>query len=137
MMRCCKHCGALLEDDATICNFCGAALEVPKFEPAPEKVAVAEAPVQEVTEAPTKKPFSKKKLFITIGIAIGVIAMAVAVLLLFFNPHVAVSKYEAVLNGEFDKFNASIIMYNTAFDAYANFYNRNHMPRSRGTRFIF
>ncbi len=40
-------------------------------------------------------------------------------------------------NGEFDKFNASIIMYNTAFDAYANFYNRNHMPRSRGTRFIF
>lgn len=40
-------------------------------------------------------------------------------------------------NGEFDKFNASIIMYNTAFDAYANFYNRNHMPRNRGTRFIF
>lgn len=40
-------------------------------------------------------------------------------------------------NGEFDKFNASIIMYNTAFDAYANFYNRNHMPRNRGSRFIF
>ncbi|MBE6959520.1 MAG: zinc ribbon domain-containing protein [Ruminococcaceae bacterium] len=103
MMRCCKHCGALLEDDAKVCDFCGAVLEVPKFEPAPEKVAVAEAPVQEVTEAPTKKPFSKKKLFIIIGIAIGVIAVAVAVLLLFFNPHVAVSKYEAVLNGEFDK----------------------------------
>ena len=40
-------------------------------------------------------------------------------------------------NGEFDKFNASIIMYNTAFDAYANFYKRNHMPRNRGSRFIF
>lgn len=40
-------------------------------------------------------------------------------------------------NGEFDKFNASIIMYNTAFDAYANYYKRNHMPRNRGTRFIF
>lgn len=40
-------------------------------------------------------------------------------------------------NGEFDKFNASIIMYNTAFEAYANFYNRNHMPRNRGSRFIF
>ena len=40
-------------------------------------------------------------------------------------------------NGEFDKFNASIIMYNTAFDAYANFYKRNHMPRNRGVRFIF
>ena len=40
-------------------------------------------------------------------------------------------------NGEFDKFNASIIMYNTAYEAYANFYKRNHMPRHRGTRFIF
>ena len=40
-------------------------------------------------------------------------------------------------NGELEKYNASIIMYNTAFDAYANFYKRNHMPRSRGTRFIF
>lgn len=40
-------------------------------------------------------------------------------------------------NGEFDKFNASIIMYNTAFDAYANYYKRNHMPRNRGVRFIF
>lgn len=40
-------------------------------------------------------------------------------------------------NGELDKFNASIIMYNTAYDAYSNFYKRNHMPRSRGARFIF
>ena len=40
-------------------------------------------------------------------------------------------------NGEYDKFNASIIMYNTAFEAYANYYKRTHMPRSRGNRFIF
>lgn len=40
-------------------------------------------------------------------------------------------------NGEYDKFNAAIIMYNTAFDAFANYYKRNHMPLSRGNRFIF
>lgn len=40
-------------------------------------------------------------------------------------------------NGEYDKFNASIIMYNTAFEAFANYYKRTHMPRSRGNRFIF
>ena len=40
-------------------------------------------------------------------------------------------------NGEYDKFNASIVMYNTAFDAYASYYNRYHMPISRRNRFIF
>ena len=40
-------------------------------------------------------------------------------------------------NGEYDKFNASIVMYNTAFDNYANYYNRNHMPISRHNRFVF
>lgn len=40
-------------------------------------------------------------------------------------------------NGEYDKFNASIVMYNTAFDAFANYYNRNYMPLNRGVRFIF
>ncbi len=40
-------------------------------------------------------------------------------------------------NGEYDKFNASIIMYNTAFEAYAKYYKRTHMPRSRGNRFFF
>lgn len=40
-------------------------------------------------------------------------------------------------NGEIDKFNAAIIMYNTAFDAYANYYKQHHMPRSRTSRFIF
>lgn len=40
-------------------------------------------------------------------------------------------------NGEYDKFNASIIMYNTAYEAFANYYKREHMPISRGNRFIF
>lgn len=40
-------------------------------------------------------------------------------------------------NGEYDKFNASIVMYNTAFEAYAKYYHRNHMPISRGRRFVF
>ena len=40
-------------------------------------------------------------------------------------------------NGEYDKFNASIIMYNTAYENYANYYKRNHMPLGRRNRFKF
>ena len=40
-------------------------------------------------------------------------------------------------NGEMDKYNASIIMYNTAYEAFENYYNRNHMPVKKGKRFIF
>jgi hypothetical protein len=40
-------------------------------------------------------------------------------------------------NGEMDKFNASIIMYNTAYEAFENYYNRNHRPAKKGRRFIF
>ena len=34
-------------------------------------------------------------------------------------------------NGEYDKYNNSILMYQTAYDGYANYYNRNHMPYGR------
>ena len=40
-------------------------------------------------------------------------------------------------NGEYDKFNNSIIMYNTAFDAYQKYYIRTHMPVQTGRRFLF
>lgn len=40
-------------------------------------------------------------------------------------------------NGEYDKFNASIIMYNTAYENFANYYKRNHMPKGRRNRFVF
>ena len=40
-------------------------------------------------------------------------------------------------NGEYDKFNNSIIMYNTAFDAYQKHYTRTHMPVHSGRRFLF
>ena len=40
-------------------------------------------------------------------------------------------------NGEYDKYNAAIIMYNTAFDAYAKYYNKHHMPISKHNRFKF
>lgn len=40
-------------------------------------------------------------------------------------------------NGEYDKFNNSIIMYNTAFDAYQTYYTRTHMPVQAGRRFLF
>lgn len=40
-------------------------------------------------------------------------------------------------NGEYDKYNNAIIMFNTAFGAYAAYYNQNHMPINRGRRFLF
>ena len=38
-------------------------------------------------------------------------------------------------NGEYDKYNNSILMYQTAYDGYANYYNRNHMPKGKKIRF--
>ena len=38
-------------------------------------------------------------------------------------------------NGEYGKYNNSVTMYNTAYSAYANHYNRTHMPK--GTKFKF
>lgn len=40
-------------------------------------------------------------------------------------------------NGEIEKYNISITMFNTEFEAFAAWYLRNHMPVSRGKRFIF
>lgn len=34
-------------------------------------------------------------------------------------------------NGEYGKYNNSITMYNAAFDAYAKYYNRTHMPKQK------
>ena len=39
-------------------------------------------------------------------------------------------------NGEYGKFNNSIAMYNTAYVAFTNYYNRTHMPISKQSRFI-
>lgn len=39
-------------------------------------------------------------------------------------------------NNEYGKYNNSREMYNAAFDAYAKYYNRNNMPKSKG-RFRF
>ena len=40
-------------------------------------------------------------------------------------------------NGEYSKYNNAIIMFNTTFEAYQAFYNRNHLPVSHGNRFVF
>ena len=40
-------------------------------------------------------------------------------------------------NGEYDKYNNAIIMFNTAFEAYQSYYTRNHLPMIRGRRFLF
>lgn len=40
-------------------------------------------------------------------------------------------------NGEYGKYNNSITMFNTAFEAFAKYYTRNNMPVSNGPRFVF
>ena len=40
-------------------------------------------------------------------------------------------------NGEHNKYNNAIAMFNTAFEAYKAFYTRNHLPVSHGSRFLF
>ncbi|MBQ3503427.1 MAG: hypothetical protein IJA75_01830 [Oscillospiraceae bacterium] len=40
-------------------------------------------------------------------------------------------------NGEFDRFNAAIILYNTAYEAFANHYKQTHKPVAKGCRFVF
>ena len=39
-------------------------------------------------------------------------------------------------NGEYGKYNNAIMMYQTAFDGYANYYNRNHMPKGQKFKFF-
>lgn len=40
-------------------------------------------------------------------------------------------------NNEYGKYNNSMVMYNAAYAAYEKYYNRTHMPVSKGNRFIF
>ena len=39
-------------------------------------------------------------------------------------------------NGEYGKYNNSISMYNTAYTAFANYYNRTHMPIGKKFKFF-
>ena len=39
-------------------------------------------------------------------------------------------------NGEYNKYNQSIQMYMTAYDGYANYYNRNHMPLGKSFKYF-
>lgn len=40
-------------------------------------------------------------------------------------------------NGEYDKYNNAIIMFNTDYESYSAYYNRTHKPVSHGSRFLF
>lgn len=40
-------------------------------------------------------------------------------------------------NGEYEKYNASILMFNAEYEAFENDYNRTHRPLSAGRRFVF
>ena len=39
-------------------------------------------------------------------------------------------------NGEYKKYNNSIAMYNTAYEAYQNHYNRTHMPKGESIKYF-
>ncbi len=39
-------------------------------------------------------------------------------------------------NGENDKYNNSLTAYNDAYDLYANYYNRTHMPKGKKFKFF-
>lgn len=39
-------------------------------------------------------------------------------------------------NGEFDRYNNSIALFQTAFDGYKNFYHRHHMPLGKKIRYF-
>lgn len=39
-------------------------------------------------------------------------------------------------NGEYNKYNQSIQMYKAAYDSYANYYNRNHMPLGKSFKYF-
>ena len=39
-------------------------------------------------------------------------------------------------NGEYGKYNNAILVYQTAYDAYANYYNRNHMPKGKSIKYF-
>lgn len=40
-------------------------------------------------------------------------------------------------NGEINKYNLSITMFNAAYEGFCNYYNRTHMPSAAGNRFLF
>ena len=40
-------------------------------------------------------------------------------------------------NGEDDRYNNAIVLFNNAYDGYKKHYTRTHMPLSQGNRFVF
>lgn len=40
-------------------------------------------------------------------------------------------------NGEYGKYNNSMLMFNAAYAAFEKYYNHEHMPKSKGSRFYF
>jgi hypothetical protein len=40
-------------------------------------------------------------------------------------------------NGEYGKYNNSIVTYNDAYSVFQKYYNRTHMPKTKGKRFTF
>lgn len=105
MLRCCKYCGALLEAETKVCEFCGKALESPQPEPTPEPEPVVQEAVPELTtEEPSpapKKKLSKRTLWIAGAALIAVIALVLAIVLPPLACLTAVQTYEDIINGDY------------------------------------
>ncbi len=43
----------------------------------------------------------------------------------------------AMSNGEYDKYNASITLFNDEYTVFTGDYHRSHMPKKQGQRFLF
>ena len=39
-------------------------------------------------------------------------------------------------NGEYNKYNNAILMFNSVFESYQNYYNRNHMPTGKSFKYF-
>lgn len=97
MMKCCKNCGSLLEDDALACPHCGTAYETLK------ETAVAVQPQTEETVTPlSKKKLNKKTiLFIAGGFFITVVAIILVINSIQLSAlSTAVKHYEEIINGD-------------------------------------
>ena len=99
MIQYCKNCGSLLDQDATVCTFCGTSYtpESPVVEPA--EPTEATSPVEKTS--PTPLTARQKKTLIIAGITLlSAIILALTVYFLPFGTRHAVAKFQAVANGD-------------------------------------
>ena len=97
MMKCCKNCGSLLEDDALACPHCGTAYDSPA-----EQIVIVSKEVEQSATPTAKKKLSKKSILFIAG---GLLITIVAIMLIIHSIQLsalstAVKHYEEIINGD-------------------------------------